>query len=167
MKKLLILALFSSVLAGKANATPYFSTLADLNTIQLEGGLGIDPRGSKPNQTLTVASTIWHNPANPSLTDPSWSLLTLGGAGSTWGDLKVVFGPSINIAPNVENGLLAALDFFAPNSFGNLKSALYSTSSSPQDAGACVSLLAEVAPASKWSLSPLLFVGGWLKVGSK
>lgn len=162
MTKLLTLAILLLVPCA-AKAAPYFATPLSLSAVEFEAGVGLDPSGKSAPQALTVGALAWHNPVTPTLLDPAWSPLSIGGAGTTWDTVHLVIGPSVNLAPQAIMLVSQALDFLAPGQFANLQSALKQGGASPTDAGLCVAPMLEVIPSQKWSGRFLPFIGGWLK----
>lgn len=162
----LLLALAGAALVpGLAAATPYFQTPLSLSAVQFESGAALDAHGGAP-EMIVLGALAWHQPAAPSLLDPSWSPLSIGGAGTTWDSLHLDVGPSVNLAPQALNLLSEAINFFAPGQFENLQSAIGQGQKSQADAGLCLSPLWEVVPTQNWKGYYKTFLGGWLKFGS-
>lgn len=165
MKKTM-LAVLLLVTAVSSEAEPYFHTLLDLKSAQFEIGAGLDPKGVRDPKAVSVAAFAWHAPASPTLSDPAWSPLTLGGSGSTWDQFTFIVGPSVNLAPQAQALLYQALDFLAPDSFANIKDSLTPVEPPSQnDAGLCIAPLLEVTPSRHFHSRLLIFTGGWLKFG--
>lgn len=143
-----------------AQASPYFR-LIDVSRPQVIAGAFYDPANGKGTQAGSAVALITHSPKDgcllPAIVCEDWSPLIIGGT-FTGPNKLFAIGPSFNLAPLVNGGLLALLNKVTNDGYANELKALLSSSSS-QNLKLSLSVTYALAPGQNYKGYIKFFTG--------